>query len=442
MFKIYKIYYHFLWRYKWQFVVFVLTSSLSSIAYSIQPYFYKLFIDNVPDNNFRILFSILAGYIGVRILEMIFDNLTFFTGDLVVIPASRDARMTVFKKVQDLDFAYHTNKSTGSLISIFKRGDDAFFELNFTLHIRLLQIIVNFLLVLFFFFQINWQIGALILASFVINGILAKFLIKRNIEARRVFNKEEDKISAVIVDNLINYETVKLFAKENWEYSRLQKKFQSWSKTLWKFVNTFRTIDVSIGSVGNLGLFLILLLGLQKLSHLEITAGDYIMIIGFISSFYPQFFELVYQLRNLAKHQTDIKKYFSILDVDSLVKDPKNPISKAHVDGLVELKNVSFSYPENKSRALHNINLIVKPGESIAFVGHSGTGKTTLIKLLMRFFDPDKGTISIDNIDIKKFTKSQLRSFMGVVPQEPILFNHSICYNIAYGALQGLLQKI
>jgi ATP-binding cassette subfamily B protein len=417
-------------------------SAFSSISYSVQPYFYKLFIDAVPSQNFRLLTSILIGYIGIRVFEIIFDNLTFYLGDLVVIPASRDARLTIFKKVQDLDFAYHTNKSTGSLISIFKRGDDAFFEINFTLHIRLLQILVNFLVVLFFFYQINWQISLLILVTFVINGILAKFLIKRNIDARRLFNKEEDRISAVIVDNLINYETVKLFAKEGKEYRRLQKKFQPWSEKLWKFVNTFRTIDITIGTIGNLGLFLILLLGLQKLFNMEITTGDYVMIIGFISSFYPQFFEMVYQLRNLAKHQTDIKKYFSILNLDSLVRDPQFPVKKDHVKGLVEFNQVDFSYPENSTLAVSDINLTVQPGESVAFVGHSGTGKTTLIKLLMRFFDPTSGSISIDNVNINQFTKSQLRSFMGVVPQEPILFNHSIAYNIGYGASKASLKEI
>jgi ATP-binding cassette, subfamily B, heavy metal transporter len=442
MSKTYRLYYHFLWRYKWTFIVFLFVSILSSITYSVQPYFYKLFIDNVSSHSSGLLFGILIGYIGFRILELIFDNLTYFIGDTVIIPAARDARLAVFRKVQDLDFAYHTSKSTGSLISTFKRGDDAFFEIHSTLHVNLLHIIINFFVVIYFFYQINWQIGLLVFVTFVIIGILSKYLIKKNIKARTLFNKEEDRISSVIVDNLINFETVKLFAKEEHEYSRLKKYFQPWSDTLWKFVNTFRLIDISVGSISNISLFFILLLGLQKLSHLEITAGDYVMIIGFISSFYSRFFEMIYQLRNLAKRHTDIQKYFSILTLDNLVKDPTSPVKKTEVNGKIEFKNVDFAYPENKNLALKNINLTINPGESIALVGHSGTGKTTMVKLLMRFFDPTKGSISIDGIDIKKFTKSQLRSFMGVVPQEPILFNRSIGYNIAYGAIGASLKDV
>lgn len=442
MSKIYRLYYHFLWRYKWQFIAFILVSIIASLSYSIQPYFYKIFVNNIPSNNFNFLFLVLLGFIGIRILEMIFENLTYYLGDVVVVPASRDARLSVFKKIQDLDFAYHTNKSTGSLISAFKRGDDAFFEINRVVHISLLQIVVNFFVVLYFFTRINWQIGLLIIITFIINGVVAKYLIKKNITARVNFNRHEDKISSIIVDNLINYETVKLFAKEDQEYFRLKKQFKPWTKALWDYIYTFRYINISISSIGNISLFFTLFLGLQKLSHFEITAGDYIMIAGFISSFYPQFFEMIFQLRNLTKSQTDITKYFSILTLDNLVKDPISPVKKTKVDGLIEFKNVSFSYPENKNLALKNINLIINPGESIALVGHSGTGKTTFVKLLMRFFDPTSGQISIDNIDIKKFTKSQLRSFMGVVPQEPILFNRSIGYNIAYGATNTSLKDV
>jgi len=433
MLKIYKIFYGFLLRYKWQFVLFLAMSILNSVSYSIQPYFYKLFIDAIPSNNFRVLLTILIGYIVVRILEMLFDILTYFIGDVVVFPASRDARLSVFKKVQDLDFAYHTSKSTGSIISIFKRGDNAFFDINHVLHVRLLPIIVNFIIVLVFFYKIDWQISLLIFISFTINAILAKFLIKKNIAARKLYNKHEDRISAVIVDNLINFETVKFFAKEDWEYTRLQNRFKPWLKYLWQFANTFRLIDISVGSVGNIALFFILFLGLQKLSHFQLSAGDYIMIIGFISSFYPRFFELIYELRNLAKHQVDIKKYFSVFAIDNLVKDPVSPVKKDKVKGLIEFKDIDFSYPENPKLALKNINLTIKPGESIAFVGHSGTGKTTMVRLLMRFFDPTRGQITIDNIDIKNFTKSQLRSFMGIVPQEPVMFNNTIGYNIGYG---------
>lgn len=162
---------------------------IASIVYSVQPYFYKLFIDKIPSNDFRALIIILLFYILFRILEVIFDNLTYFIGDSIVIPASIDARLAIFKKVQDLDFAFHTSKSTGSLISIFRRGDGAFFELNNLLHNRILAVLTNFIIVLIFFSNINWQITVAMVISFIFNAVLAKFLIEKNIKARVNFNK-------------------------------------------------------------------------------------------------------------------------------------------------------------------------------------------------------------------------------------------------------------
>jgi ATP-binding cassette subfamily B protein len=196
---------------------------------------------------------------------------------------------------------------------------------------------------------------------------------------------------------------------------------------------SFRIINLVVAGIGNLGLALVLLLGIKYLSTKTITMGDYILIISFITTFYYQFFELIYVLRDVAKQTVDMEKYFGILDEKEKVKDPKNAIILDKIKGEISFKEVNFNYPKNKNKAVKNINLIIKPGQSVAFVGHSGVGKTTLVKLLMRFYDPNSGEILLDGINIKKLKKSNLRSFMGVVPQEPVMFNKSIKYNIAYG---------
>ncbi|MBU2036279.1 ATP-binding cassette domain-containing protein, partial [Patescibacteria group bacterium] len=151
---------------------------------------------------------------------------------------------------------------------------------------------------------------------------------------------------------------------------------------------------------------------------------------------------LIWGIRDIAKGFTDIEKYFSIFNYPIEVKDPENPIKKRKVKGDVDFANISYSYKEGQQNALRSLSLKIKKGESVALVGRSGAGKTTLIKLLMRFYDPEKGTIYIDGIDIKKFTKSQLRNFMGVVPQEPILFNNTISYNIGYPKINVSQKEI
>lgn len=434
MFKVYKTYYQFLFKYKTRFIFFVVFLLALGILESVQPYFYKLFIDAIPDGDYQVLLKILFAYLAIRIAKLAVDVITYIISDSVLLTSARDARMAVFRKIQDLDFAFHLSKSTGSMISSIKRGDGAFFSFFHIVNIHLMRVFINFVVVLFFLMGTDVRVGLVMITVFGINFILSLFLIRNNIGARKDFNKAEDDTSAVIVDNLLNFETVKLFAKEDKELSRLKGIFVPWLQKLWQYANSFRFIDIVVGSIGNLGVFLVLLFGLNLFNQKEITGGEFVMMIGFISTFYYRFFELVFELRNLAKFQTDLQKYFSPLYLEIQVKDPIKPIMPDDIKGEIEFKDLNFSYPEGKQDALVDINLKINPGESVAFVGHSGAGKTTIMKLIMRFFDITSGEIILDGINIKDMRKDTLRSFMGVVPQDPILFNNTIEYNIAYGA--------
>ena len=138
--------------------------------------------------------------------------------------------------------------------------------------------------------------------------------------------------------------------------------------------------------------------------------GDFVMIASFMTGFYYRFFEMLYRLRGMAKNLVDIKKYFSILDEEILVKDPPDPVEIKSVKGEIKFDNVSFCYSDGKQPVLTEFNLTIKAGESVAFVGKSGAGKTTLVKILLRFYDLTGGKILLDGIDIRSFAKSKLRS--------------------------------
>jgi ATP-binding cassette subfamily B protein len=431
--KIYKTFYRFLLKYRFRFAAFWVVLVVWSGLQSIQPYFYKLFVDAVPGGDYSELLGILVLYIGVRMLMVVGDLSTYFLADSVMFPAARDARMAVMKRIQDLDFAFHINRSTGSLISAMKRGDGAFFDMYHTLNIQVTRVVVSLVVMLVFFSALRWEIAALMGGSFLVNLVAARFLIANNARKRLEFNEAEDRISAVIVDNLINFETVKLFAREEWEMRRLGRVFKDWLRKLWSYSITFRFIDATAGTLGNVGLFLVMLFTLRQVADLQMTVGEFVLVMGFVSAFYPRFFDLIYRFRNVVKRHVDLEKYFSILENEVLIKDPDKPVKKSQVAGEIEFKDVGFSYPEGKQDALKDFNLKIRQGQSVALVGSSGAGKTTAVKLLMRFFDVDEGEILIDGVNIKEFAKSDLRSFMGVVPQEPILFSNTIRFNIGYG---------
>ncbi len=433
MAKTFKKYYQFIFRYRGAFAVFIAVAVFSGAVNNIIPYLYKLLIDSITEKNYSTLMGIVSIFIGAKFADNILDNLSYYLSDRVFIPTSQDIRRTVFKHIQKLDFAYHTNKSTGSLISAFKRGDNAFWNLSHNLHREVLYVLVGLAITLFFLGRVDPVFIILLLVTFVGNSFIGWKLLKHNMGTREAMNKVEDDVSAVITDNLINYETVKYFAQEEKEAQRLDIHLKDLIKKIWSFSISFRIIGLTVGGLSNLGALVILWLAVEKLIAGDISAGDFIMVIAFIQSFYFQFFGLLYSFRNIAKSYIDIDRYLSILDEEIIVKDPNNPVEIKSLRGEINFDNVSFSYPDGKGRVLKDINLKILPGESIAFVGRSGVGKTTLIKLLLRFFDVTQGKITIDGVNIKNVTKSNLRSYIGVVPQEPILFNNTIGFNIAYG---------
>lgn len=431
--KTLKTLYKFEAKKKSWFVFFMLFNFATAIVINIYPYFYKVFIDKIPEGNFSELLIILIIFVIIRYIGLLMISFSVHVGDIVLIPAAIDARVSVMRHIQNLDFAFHAEKSTGSLISAMKRGDGAFYSLHHAINFRIFRIIIGFFVMIYFFSGIGWTITGLVLLSLVINIIIAKFIVAYNVKTRRDFNKEEDNISAIIVDNIINFETVKLFAKESWEIKRLKKNLVPWTKMFWRYIWSFRILDLSVGTLVYASVFVVLYMGLNMSVDKKITTGEFALILGFVNSFFPRFFDLVWGFRDIAKNYADIEKYFGILDYEVKVKDPVNAVKTAGVDGEIKFNNVSFGYKDTNKNALKNINLRIRQGQSVALVGRSGSGKTTLIKLLLRFYDVDKGSITLDGLNVKLLKKSQLRSFVGVVPQEPILFNNTIGFNVGYG---------
>lgn len=364
---------------------------------------------------------------------MFLNAAKYFAGDTIAIDAMADAYLTIFRHIHLLDFAYHTKKSSGSLISAMRRGEGAFWSLFHSGHFRIVDVLIRFFVMVYFFANIDKSILLLTAVSFILSVAVSLLFVKFNIKFRKVVNQKDDEISGVIVDNMINFETVKLFAKESWEEQRLKGIYVDWKKAVWNYSYTFRGLDMSFGTVINVSTYLILLYALRLTLQGTLTLGDFVLVATFIQTFFGHLFELIWGLRDIAKSYSDIEKFFGILDNEIEVKNPIHPKKLINAKGEIEFKDVSFAYEKGIRNAVHNIDLKIRQGQTIALVGKSGSGKTTLTKLLLRFFDVNKGKITVDDINLKDLTKADLRKQFGVVPQEPVLFNNTIAYNIAYG---------
>jgi len=421
--------------------MFLVVGAIATITESIRPFWLKMILESAQSgqNSEIFLYLLLFGFstIGGNWIS----SISYYLGDLVIIPAAKEIRESIFQKILELDFAYHVNKSTGSLISAFRRGDGAVFTIFNSIHRDLFGVFISLTVTLFFLFRADPTMALIMSILFCINLWLILWLIKKNLKYRVDFNNSDDQISGIITDSLINYETVKFFAAEKKEAHRLNYAFRDWMKKLWDFANSFRFIEVIIGTTSGLGMLFILWLAIRKLNN-GFSLGDLVMVSGFITGFYYQFFDLFFRIRDIAKNMTDLDKYFGILDNITQVADPEIPKTLDKPLGNLIFKNLAFAYPNTRDKVLDDINLEIKAGEKVAFVGRSGAGKTTLLKLLLRFYDATSGLIEFDGVDIRQFTKSYLRSLMAVVPQEPIMFNNTVKFNLSYGRENASIKDI
>jgi ATP-binding cassette subfamily B protein len=426
------LFYKYIFKYKKSYLISFILLVLARIAFSYSNFFFKYFIDALPGFNVQTIISLLSGLIAIRLISSLLDIISDFIGDIYTIGSARDIRTAIFGHLHDLDYSFHASRRSGSLISIMKRGDGAVFSINGELNRNLPRIIVDFIFIMITFTVIDKKLMLIVLIMVILNLLIAQFLVRRNITRRKILNDEEDVLSGIIVDNMINYETVKYFAAEEKEKNRIKAQYKKWTSAMWGYANTFRLIDITTSILSVAGIGLVIYVSILETAAGQLTIGDFVLIVTFIGTFFPKLNDIIYRFREIAKHQTDLELYLQLLLIPVEIKEAPDALELKHIKGEIEFSNVNFKY-KKRTNTINGFNLKIAPGESVAFVGESGAGKTTLTRLMLRFYNLDNGEILIDGHDISKITKHSLRRSIGVVQQEPILFNDTIAYNISYG---------
>ncbi len=425
-------FYQFIFLRKGEFFLGTGFVALAMFLSNLAPFFVKWMTQSVQSGNTEQAFSLILVFGLFLFIGNIFDNIGSLITDRNSVHTSTTISKKVLTHIHNLDFAYHTDKSSGKLIGLMKRGDEAFFSFYDVLNRQILSILSSFLVMFVAFLQLKVHYLLFVIILITISLFISVQLVKINIGKRRMFNLADDEVSSARVDNLVNFDTVKYFANEKFEQHRFAHLLSVWSDTLMKYFFTFRYFDIVLGNMVNIALCGILLLGVWDLQRHIITLPDFLLITTFALTLFPKMMNLLMNLRELAKKSTDLQTYLDLLEEKVSVIDPTEPLHITHPKGEITFTDISFRYTPESPPVLDTFNLHLKSGESVAFVGYSGAGKTTIAKLLMRMYDPQVGTISIDGLNIRKLTKSELRTVVGIVPQDPLLFNNTIYYNIAY----------
>lgn len=424
--------FHYLWQ-KPEFTLGGLVGIiLGTICYSVIPYFTAWFTEIATTQDYGQFPHAISLTILLLLGNVIFFALGEQLSSIAMAHTSKAVMLDVMKHLHQLDFAFHTNKNSGKILALINRGDDSIYVFLDVFFVRVIELLVGIIVILVSFSGLNFRYALVVLGGIFIEGGLAFYFTKNNMQKRSVMNKADNELSAAKVDNLLNFETVKYFAQEKFELKRLEKITEKVRQAVVDFCLSLRYIDISTNGTNVVFILAITVLLAVDLMSGQINTAQFVFVFTFALTLNWRMASFIDAGRQIAKKYEDLNKYLGLLDEKVEVTELAHPQKIARLRGEIKFDDVSFIYGDGKEEVVKNFNLTIKPGEVVAIVGQSGAGKSTLTKLLMRMFDVTQGSISIDGLNIKRMSKEYLRKLIGIVPQEPMLFNKTIAENIAY----------
>ena len=351
----------------------------------------------------------------------------------VAMHAVRRLAMLTFEHMHLLSLRFHLERKTGGLTRILERGRNAIETIVRMLLLQLLPTIVEVVLVGWvLLFHFDWRYLIIILLTVALYVGFTFYATEWRIGIRRKMNESDTDANVKAIDSLLNYETVKYFSAEEREAKRYDRSMARYEDASVKAYTSLAILNAGQAIVFTIGLAAAMVLCAIGIEHGTNTVGDFVMINAMMIQLYQplNFMGLVY--REIKQAVIDIELMFSILDRKPEIEDRPGALPLKVRTGIIRFDNVSFAY-EPERAILKNVSFEVAAGHTVAIVGPTGAGKSTVSRLLFRFYDVTGGRILIDGQDIRDVTQNSLRAAIGMVPQDTVLFNDTIRYNIRYG---------
>jgi ATP-binding cassette subfamily B protein len=377
--------------------------------------------------------ALTIAYGGMRILMAALTQMRDGVFAKVAMHAVRRLAFRTFIHMHELSLRFHLERKTGGLTRVLERGRNAIETIVRMVILQLAPTIIELaMIVVVLMWQFDWRYVAVVLVTVAIYLVYTYYATEWRIGIRRKMNDSDTDANIKAIDSLLNYETVKYFSAEEREAERYDRAMARYEKA-----STSAYTSLAVLNAGQATIFTVGLAGAMVLCAFEIrdgtkTVGDFVLINAMMIQLYQplNFMGMVY--REIKQAIIDIELMFLIMNRDPEIKDAPNAPPLKVGSGAIRFENVEFAY-EPARRILKGISFEVPAGKTVAVVGPSGAGKSTLSRLLFRFYDLFGGRITIDDQDIAKVTQKSLRQAIGMVPQDTVLFNDTIRYNIRYG---------
>lgn len=441
----------YLWAFKFRVSIALACLISAKIANLGVPILLKSLIDSLslssPIHALLVVpTALIIAYGLLRLSASLFTELRELLFSRVTESAVRTVALQVFEHLHALSLRFHLSRQTGGMTRDIERGTKGIQSLiSYSLY-SILPTIVELTLVLgYFIWAYNYLFAVVTFGALVLYVIFTIFVTEWRTQYRRKMNELDSKANQRAIDSLINFETVKYFGNEQYEASRYDENLRRYREAAIKSQRSLAFLNAGQQTIIALGLIIILWLATNEVVHASMTIGDLVLVnVLMIQLYIPlNFLGVIY--REIKQALTDMDRMFHLLETDKEIADVPGAttiqITDAQLGPKVEFKHVYFHYESNRE-ILKDLSFEVLPGQTTAVVGHSGAGKSTLARLLFRFYDVQQGGIYLDGQDIKTVTQVGLRHVIGIVPQDTVLFNDTVAYNIGYGRPGATQEEI
>ncbi|PWG02543.1 ABCB family ABC transporter ATP-binding protein/permease [Sphingosinicella humi] len=417
-------------------ILAVILVLLAKGATLTMPFAYKAAIDRMAagmEAAVALAVALVVAYAGARFAGVLFDNLRNAIFERVGQQAARQLSENVFRHVHALSLRFHLERRTGALTKIVERGTKSIDMMLYFLLFNIAPTIIELGAICIIFgvkFGSGLVIATLVMVALYI--VFTRVVTEWRTKLRREMNEIDNQAIARAVDSLLNYETVKYFNAEEREARRYGKAMQAYADSAVKNESSLAWLNIGQSLITNLMMAGAMGYTVWGWSTGRFTTGDVVLVNTLLAQLFRPLDMLGWVYRNIRQGLIDMEQMFGIIDTRAEVKD-RDAAPALHVSaGHVRFENVEFGYDPERP-ILKGIDLDIRPGSMVAVVGPSGAGKSTLSRLLFRFYEPTGGRITIDGHDITGVTQTSLRAAIGIVPQDSVLFNDTVGYNIGYG---------
>ena len=434
----------YLWEFKVRVILALSLLILAKLANVSVPLVLKEIVDALdqPRAVLTLPMFLLISYGVLRLCSTLFGELRDAIFAKVTQRAIRRVANTVFTHLHSLSLRFHLERQTGGVSRDIERGTRGIsFLLNFMLFNILPTLLEIGLVLIILIKQYDPWFSVIICLTLLAYIALTLIVTEWRMIFRRTMNNMDSKANTQAIDSLLNYETVKYFSNEAWEAQRYDTHLQSWEKAAVRNQTSLATLNAGQSAIIAIGVTLLMLLAADNVIAGSMSLGDLVLINAFMLQLYMPLHFLGFVYREIKHSLADMERMFTLLDEHREIQDKPDARTLDARNATIRFSHVNFSYESNR-QILFDVSFEIPAGQNIAVVGHSGSGKSTLARLLFRFYDVQSGKILINEQDIRDVTQHSLRAAIGIVPQDTVLFNDSIYYNIAYGRPDATQEEV